>query len=314
MKRYLFAYIFEVMKGSNPKSLSYTFKYDGDFKSLDALTVLHTQLNFVTIVSEIKDHKYPELKLDFKIKGLTKGSLDVNHVVEVASVTGMFVITNYEYITNVFQIFKDLIALKKLLKDKRADSEKELSNGKIIVELNGDNITVEKDAIKIYQNSPVIANSLINTGKLLSDNSEVDYVEVSENLTKEKLLVINKNEFESLKEENPYLEKVTDEQVYHRQHLFIKEPNLFPEKKKKWVWKMLHKGRDIKAVIIDDVLMAKINNGLRVGQGDRLVADLKIFYKFDERFNTFIESGKYEVKNVIDVVPRPTNSQLDIGS
>lgn len=310
MGNYIFSYIFDFMS-ENPKSLSYTFKYDGEFKSLDALTVLHTQLNFVTIVSEIKDHKYPELKLDFKIKGLTKGSLDVHHVVEVAAISGMFVIQNYEYITNVFKIFSDLISIKKFLKGKKADSEKELPNGKIVIEFNGDNITVEKDAIKIYQQSPIITNSLVNTGKLLSENEDIDFIEVSENKSNKKLLVINKGEFESLKEDNPYLERAVDEQVYHQQHLYIKKPNLFPEKKKKWVWELLHRGRDIKAVISDDSLRSRVNSGLKVGQGDRLVADLKIYYKFDERFNTFVESGKYEVKNVIDVVSRPENGKFD---
>ena len=49
---------------------TYEFKYDGDFKSLDALTVLHSQINFVTVLKEIKDYRFPEVQLDIKIKGV----------------------------------------------------------------------------------------------------------------------------------------------------------------------------------------------------------------------------------------------------
>jgi len=293
-------------------SLSYTFKYEGNFTSLDTLTVLQTQLNFVTIISEIKDHQFPELKLDFKIEGLQKGSLDVQHVVEVATVSGMFVIEHQEYIRTIFNIFKDLITIKKFLKGNRADKEDASSGDRITIYFNGDNINVSKDAIKIYQSSPIITSSILNTGKLLSENNEVEFVEVNEQNSKNKLLHIDKEAFDDLKEDNPYLLKATDEQMYHQQHLFIKKPNLFPEKKKKLIWELLHKGRDIKAVISDEGFIYKINEGLKVGQGDRLIADLKVYLKFDERFNTFIESGKYEVKNIIEVIPRPINTKLDI--
>lgn len=99
--------------------------------------------------------------------------------------------------------------------------------------------------------------------------------------------------------------------VLHDQILFIKKPNLFPIKNKKWVWELIHTGRDIKAVIIDDVFLQKINNGLKVGQGDRLKADLKIYYKFDERLNTYLESGKYEVSNITDIIERTSETKFD---
>lgn len=290
---------------------AYEFKYEGDFKSLDALTVLHSQINFVTVLKEIKDHQFPEVKLDIKIKGVEEGSLGINHVIEVAAITGMFVMENYKYISTVFKILGDIIKLKKFLKGQKAESTKSVGNDKIEIHLHGDNIEIHPDALKIYQNSPVITNAFNNTSRLLLDNKDIDYIEVTEKKTRKKLLKIDKSEFEALGEDNPYLLKRTDEQTYKSQILFIKEPNLFPDKKKKWVWKLLHQGRDIKAVIIDDVFMQKINNGFKVGQGDRLQADLKIFYKFDERFNTYLESQKYEVSNITKVIERTDDTKFD---
>lgn len=290
---------------------AYEFKYEGNFKSLDALTVLHSQLNFVTVLKEIKDHRFPEVKLDIKIKGVEKGSLDINHVIEVAAVTGMFVMEHIEYISSVFKILGDIIKLKKFLKGAKAESVKTVGNDKIEIHLNGDNIQIDAEAFKIYQNSPVITNAFNNTSKLLADNEDIDYIEVTEKRNRKKLLKIEKSEFEVLGEDNPYLLKRTDEQTYKSQILFIKEPNLFPVKNKKWVWKLLHQGRDIKAVITDDAFMKQIDNGLKVGQGDRLQADLKIFYKFDERFNTYLESQKYEVSNITKIIERTDDTKFD---
>lgn len=120
-------------------------------------------------------------------------------------------------------------------------------------------------------------------------------------------LQINKKDFSSFEEENPYLIKRTDEQIKKNQILYIKKPNLYPENKKKWIWELIHQGRDIKATIIDAAFLKKINDGLKVGQGDRLQADLKVFYKFDERVNTYLESQKYEVSNITEVIERTNN-------
>lgn len=292
------------------KSVSYMFTYDGDFKSLDTLTVLHSQINFVTILSEIKDHIHPELKLDFKIKGVSQGSLNIQHLVDVMAVSGLFVIEHYEYISNIFQIFGDIVSLMKFLKGQRAEKTESSADGNIYIWLDGDNITVHPDAFKIYQNSPIITNSLNNTGKLLSENEDIDRVQVTDTTKKNKFLEIEKDDFKYLSESNPYLQRTTDQQTIPAQHLYIKKPNLFPENKKKWVWELIHRGRDIKAIIDDPVLLKRINGGLRIGQGDRLIADLKIHYKFDERYNTFIESGKYEVFNVTEIRPRDTPPEI----
>jgi hypothetical protein len=293
------------------KTNSFEFKYEGDFQSLDALTVLHSQINFVQVLKEIKDHQFPEVKLDVKIKGVEPGSLDINHIIEVGAITGMFVMENYKYVTTIFKLFGDIIKLKKFLRGEKAESTKSISQDKIEVHLHGDNIQVHPDAFKIYQKSPVITGALNNTSKLLSAEDKVDFVEVTDKSSKKKVIKIEKKDFESLAEDNPYLLHRTDEQTYLGQILFIKKPNLFPDKKRKWIWELIHQGRDIKASIVDPAFMQKINDGFKVGQGDRLRADLKIFYRFDERFNTYMESQRYEVSGITDIIERTSESKFD---
>jgi hypothetical protein len=196
----------------------------------------------------------------------------------------MFVMDNYKYITTVFKIFSDLIKLKRFLKGEKADDVKKLEHEKIEVHLHGDNIQVHPGAITIYQNSPVISNAFNNTGRVLDGNKDLQSIVITETNSRKKL-TIQKDEFRILGAPNPYLIGRTDEQTYKQQILFIKKPNLFPDKKKKWVWDFLHQGRDIKGVIVHEAFMKQIDDGLRIGQGDRIKADLKIFYRYDEKKN-----------------------------
>lgn len=289
----------------------FEFKYEGDFTSLDALTVLHSQINFVTAIKEIKDHKYPEIELNIKIKGIDKGSLEVDHIIEVATITGIFVLEHYQYIENVFKILSDIVKIKKFLKGQKAEESRIIGNDKIEIHIKGENVQISSDAFNIYQKSPVISNALNSTSRLIRDAQDVDYIKVTDKKNRKNVLKIEKEDLDALSEENPYLIARTDEQVVENQILFIKKPNLFPEKNKKWIWELIYQGRDIKATIVDDAFKDKINKGFKVGQGDRLKADLKIYYKYDERFNTYLESQKFDVLNVKNVIERTNETRFD---
>ena len=291
---------------------AFEFKYEGTFDSLDASIVLNSQLNFINVLNEVRRIYCPEVKLDIRIEGVNKGSLEINHIIDVIGATGMFVHENYKYIEDVITIFTDIIKIKRFLKSSKADSVKSIDGNNITINISGDNITVNENALKIYQNSTVVTNSLNNTSKLLDQAEEVDSIEIINKENNKKYIEFKKEEFSTLSEANPYLDKANDEKIHENQVLFIKKPNLFPEEGKKWVWELIHRGRDIKAIIVDETFRIRINKGLKVGQGDRLRADLKIHYKFDDRLNTLIETQKFEVLNISDIIERSEDQKLDL--
>jgi hypothetical protein len=85
---------------------------------------------------------------------------------------------------------------------------------------------------------------------------------------------------------------------------------LFP-KTDKVTWEFIYDGRNIRAIITDSSFIDKINNGLRVGQGDCMVVDLIIIAEYDKRFNTHIDK-KYEIPNVISIEEKPNNLQTEL--
>lgn len=287
------------------QSSSYEFKYEGDFQSLDALTVLHSQINFVAIINEIKDLQFPDIKLGIKIKGLEKGSLDVNHIIEVAYTSGLFVMDNYKYVQTIFKIFGDLVKLKAFLKGEKAEKTKESGNN-ISIYLNGNNIEIHPDAFRMYQNSPVITGAFNNTSKLLSANREIDYVAVSEQNSKEQMLKIDKEEFELLGEENPYLTTILPNEQIVRKRGMLNISTLSFDKRNNW--EFVFEGQKFKAKISEEFSQS-IDNGASFAKGDSLEAEFEIKQQFDDSVNAYVNKG-FKIIHIINHIPR--NKQRDI--
>lgn len=289
------------------KSTTYEFKYEGDFNSLDALTVLHSQINFVSIINEIKDLQFPDIKLGIKIKGLEKGSLDVNHIIEVAYTSGLFVMDNYKYVQTIFKIFGDLVKLKAFLRGEKAEKSKGSDGDKIEVHLNGNNIVVHPDAFRIYQDSTIITSAFNNTSKLLSANKEIDYIEVSEQNTHEQMLKIDKEEFELLGEENPYLSTLLPNEQAIRKIGMLNIYTLSFDKKTNW--EFLYEGHKFKAKISDEFAKT-IDKGTSFAKGDSLEAEFEIKQQFDESVNTYVNKS-FKIIRIIKHIPR--NEQGNLG-
>lgn len=292
------------------QSTSYEFKYEGNFQSLDALTVLHSQINFVSILTEIKELQFPEIKLNIKIKGLEKGSLDVNHLIEVSSVSGMLFLDNYKYVTQIFKIFGDLVKLKAFLKGSKAESTKPNGGEKIEIHLHGENIEVHSDAFRIYQNSPIITDAFNNSSKLLSAHKEIEYVEVSDQATKEKLLTLDQEEFELLGEENPYLSTLMPNEQIVRKRGMLNIYTLSFDLKNKWVF--IYEGHKFNAKISED-FGKRIDSGESFAKGDSLEAEFEIKQQFDQSVNAFVNKS-FKIIRIINHIPRNQQRDIDFPS
>src|SRR5690242_18048307 len=96
-------------------SNEYSIKYKGKFDSLDALTVLQSQIQFLNIINEIVVTEHPEISFQLRIKGFKKGSLDVQQILDMSIASGMFAMENFEYVKSIFKVFSDVIKIKGFL-------------------------------------------------------------------------------------------------------------------------------------------------------------------------------------------------------
>lgn len=223
----------------------------------------------------------------------------------------MFIAEHKDVIETVIKYLSQIIKLKSFFKDSKSKGSITKSGDNVIIKIKGNNITIAQDAFKIFTHSPVLNNSLLNTGKILDSTDEIKSFTIKQSGRKERITALKQKDFKLLTSPNPYLNPKTTEETFHNQILFIKKPNLFPEKGKNWFGEFIYHGRDIKARIDDKSFRKQIDDGFKVGKGDRLKATIIVYMKFDKRLNTFIESNKFSINNITDIIPRSKQTEFD---
>lgn len=284
----------------------FKFKYGGD-NFIDLNTLLTSQFHFLAAVNELQKELYPEVDLKLRVGAFSDGSFIVDLFMESHWRDHLFNRDNAALLLDIVGGFASLVTIHSYLKGGKADGVEE-GKDKVTIHVRGNNntITVDKRVFNIYKENVTISKAIQQNFEMLSEDAEIESVEITDvsDGVEEPLLHVEREEFADLAAPNAYMDRDTMEEVHPRQVLFIKKPNLMPEKDRLWKWEFVHKGRDITAKVTDHLLAQKINEGLRVGQGDRLVADLKIGYKFSKQYNTYVESNAYEVVQVHELKHR----------
>ena len=292
----------------------YEYKYSGDFEAIDAVAVLQTQLTFISIVTEIKNQIAPDSRLDIKIQGLKKGSLEVHQIIELVTPLGLFVTDNYDTVKTIFKILGDLFKIKSLLGSKKADEVTTTDNSVTImlnVEGNNNTIVVSPEAWKLYQDNQKINDGLIRTAKTLDERNEVKQIEVKQHNNVEPVAKINKSDFSKIKEENAYSISTFQYEYDPQQIIGIKKANLLPEAGRVLKWDVLYRGQTVSIKISDQSFIDQILNGLKFGNGDKLQVDIKKSMRLDKTYNMFIETGQYEATKVQKLISRDQQTNME---
>ena len=289
----------------------FEFSYGGG-NSIDINTLLTSQFHFLAILNELQKELSPASKLNIKVTGFKKGSFVIQMVLEGSFINELFNADNAKALGGILMGAGSLFKIYKYLKGDKADKIKEIANDNIEIHCKGDNnsITVNKNIFNIYRTNTVVNNAINKNFELLEDAETITDIKITETGQKKPIVKVDRSDFENLTKPNSYLDKNQDEQIYIEEMVFIKKPNLFPDKNHSVIWEFLHKGRDIKAKITDINFIREINDGIKVGQGDRLIVDLKIYYKWEDKYNTFIEANKFEILKVHKKESRNTQIKL----
>lgn len=289
----------------------FEFRYKGE-NFIDLNTLLTSQFHFLAAVNEIQKELYPEVNLKLRVGAFNKGSFVVDLLMESTWIDHLFNKDTVEVLEKIVGAFAGIIAIHQFLKGRKADNIEE-NGDDVKISVKGDNnsIKVDKRVFNIYKDNITVNKSVQQNFEMLNNDDEIEGVEIKSAIDKKEYLDIDRKDFEDLSKPNPYLNRTHIEEVHKNQNLFIKKPNLMPEKNRVWKWELIHKGRDISAKVVDWEFATKINEGLKIGQGDRLVADLRIGYKYSQQFGTFVERNFYEVVKIHDLIPRSDQTRMD---
>jgi hypothetical protein len=75
-------------------------------------------------------------------------------------------------------------------------------------------------------------------------------------------------------------------------------------------WKFIYNGFPISITVKDDALMEAIDQGERFGKGDALHVKLKVVQKYDDNYNTYVNSS-YKIVEFYKHIDAPKQSKLD---
>jgi len=298
---------------SKDNQSAFEFKYDGD-NFIDLNTLITSQFHFLATFNELQKELYPDASVKIKVGAFKEGSFILELLSETTWIENLFSNDNVEVAAKVLGGFGSILTIRKLLKGKKAEKVEE-KNGNVEVTIgDGNTITVSNAVFNIYQNSTVVNKAIEKNFELLNNDTEIEGIKITEvkgNARKD-ILNVERTSFEDVSKPNEYLDRSQTENTLFNERVFIKKPNLYPQKNRVWKWEFLHRGRDIKAKIIDKEFLRDINNGLRVGQGDRLIVDLRVYYKFDKRFNTWVEANRFDIIKVHNFEERTTETQVHL--
>lgn len=292
------------------KQSVFEFKYAGD-NFIDLNTLITSQFHFLATFNELQKELYPDASVKIKVGAFKEGSFILELLSETTWIENLFSNDSVQVAAEVLGGFASLLAIRKFLKGKKAEQIEE-KNGNVELTIgDGNKITISQAVFNIYQNSNIVNKAIEKNFELLNNDTEIEGIKITEVIGKKRkdILEVSREDFSDVSKPNEYQERSQSENTLFNERLFIKKPNLYPQKDRIWVWDFIHRGRDIRAKIIDNQFLKKINNGLRVGQGDRVIVDLVIYYKFDKRLNTWIEANRYDVIKVHSFEERPTITQ-----
>jgi hypothetical protein len=296
----------------NSQKEYFEFKYQGDIEAIDINTLINSQLQYSSILNEIKNQYFPDIDLKIKVQSFEKNSFDINQIIEVSIVTGTLIFQNTEYIKEIFKFLKLYLDIKKILGDKKPDKIENIEKDKVALTINveGNNnvVIVDKNAFTLYQTNYAISKAVCKNGHILMNDKEIEGIQVIEKKTKENVLDIPREDFKMLSATNAYLGKDTNEEINDNAILYIKKLDVNPEKKSKWDF--IFEGRHIHSVSISDAdFLRRVKGGEKFGNGDRLKCKLKIVQKLDIDTGAYLDN-KFEILSVTQVIPR--NEQFTI--
>ena len=291
--------------------------YEGD-DAIDLSALLASQAQLLVAIQEVQRHMFPEVTLTVKASGTRKGSFALFLLLEHAVRDQLFSKITVDGGLMILKTIGEVIKLHKLLGGKKPKEVKEIGNDQIQVTAEkGAVVIVNTGSMNLYGGNPVLTSALQTNFQQLDRTGTVSGMRIEEKPEKgrrKRIVRVPKKDFEKLATENPFKHSKTTETTSPKETLFIEKPDLWPKKNKAWNWALLLKGRNLKANIMDLEFRKAVDEGLRLAQGDRLVADLKTFMRYDEKLQTWRETGKYAVVKVHDIIRRTEQSKLDFDS
>lgn len=274
--------------------------YGSPYSKIEANLLLTSLFHNITIIEEINRELGNEYKLNINIKAFKEGSFEVHLEVLGGLITAISAIGTDNismYLSNIINIFRELLELKRILKGEKPDKIEELDEDKFkITNSDGFSITVNKNTYHIYADNLTVNQAINENFELLSEYSDIKEFQIKKKGNT--IFTATRDEFQNLAENNKLLE---DKEIKFKDefdvHLVIVKLVLDGNRKRKW--EFLYNGIKISAKILDQDFFDRIDRREEgFLQGDILVCDLRIEQSFNKKLEVWENTGNYFILKV----------------
>jgi len=283
---------------------TYTFKYNSDDDSIDLNTLLLSQINFATVLNEIKNEVAPGVDLSIRIRPLEKGSVPFDIILNVSWLANLIAPDVVEYSSAIISALVGVIQLRIWLKGKKPNTIR-FEGEKVILTIEETELIIDKTIYDIAEKNSTIDKALQKGFEAIERDESVTGIEIL-NEKKEALITVPRNEFENFIWTNEFFEQKR-KTANTRERLTIFK--VVFEKGVKW--QFYQGSRKISASINAPDFWDKINNGESFSKGDVLIVDLENNTEFDNTLGIYIEKG-FTVVNVVEHIPKVKESQQNM--
>ncbi len=283
---------------------SYTFKYNSDDESIELNTLLLSQINFATVLNEIKDEVAQGVDLSIRIKPLAKGSVPFDIILNVSWLANLLTPDTAAYASEIVGTLVGLIQIRIWLKGKKPSTVIEIDGENITLTIDDTKFTVKKALYEIASKNRIIDTALQKAFDAIETDESITGVEILDD-HKKSLINVPRNQFENFSWSNElFIDETLEDRKTSQERLTI-----FKVVFEKGVnWQFYLNSRKILAQINDPEFWTKIENGEQFAKGDILIVDLEKNLIFDKTMGIYIENG-FKVVKVIQHIPKGKDDQ-----
>jgi hypothetical protein len=276
------------------KEQSMTIKFEGNSHQVDANTLINVLIHYQNVINTANQiYGNGEREVKMRVNAIEKGSFVIDFSI-VETLKGLFSGASVEYMANLFGVIGGVFALYKMLKGKKA------TNGDITI--NGD-VTIDKSIRKIY-NTHEVREAISKSVETAKEDDNVDGISIT---LGEYITTFSREEFTEYIYNDFDEENLPEERVQEQDAILYITSLSFESKNK---WRFIYNGFPISITVKDDALMDAIDKGERFGKGDALHVKLKIVQKYDDNFNTYVNSS-YKILEFYQHIDAPKQSRLN---
>jgi len=276
-------------------SNNFKIKFDGQAHQVDAQVLISSLIHTTTIIQELNRYLDSGKKIDIKVKALEKGSFLIHlELLETAfeSLKTIFTKENIIVASSLITGLVAFIQLKKHLKGKPPKDVKTENSTTVIINGDGNQLSIDSNIYQIYENSTVINDALSQNFDTIDQDPAISAFEIIDE--KEKPYVrVERSDFKDLSQKTEIIDD-NKKTIIENTRLYIVRLS-FEEGLK---WDFYYRGNKISAKITDPNFQKLIDQGASFAKGDVLEVELHINQIFDNSVNTYINKS-YQINRII---------------